>query len=105
MSLKYGTKLLYISLHFLIINFNIMAGGAPISSNTTTNYDPSKNYSLPMAIMTALFFMIGFITVLNDVLIPSLKGLFELQGWQAMLIQFCFYSYNIEHTKLLIQPL
>jgi MFS transporter, FHS family, L-fucose permease len=69
-----------------------MAGGAPISSNTTSNYDPSKNYSLPMAIMTALFFMIGFITVLNDVLIPSLKGLFELQGWQAMLIQFCFFT-------------
>lgn len=69
-----------------------MAGGAPISSTTNTSYDPSKNYSLPMAIMTALFFMIGFITVLNDVLIPSLKGLFHLQGWQAMLIQFCFFT-------------
>lgn len=63
-----------------------------MSSNSNTNYDPSKNYSVPMTIMTSLFFMIGFITVLNDVLIPSLKGLFDLQGWQAMLIQFCFFT-------------
>lgn len=69
-----------------------MAGGAPISNNTKTTYDPNQNYSVPMTIMTALFFMIGFITVLNDVLIPSLKGVFDLQGWQAMMIQFCFFT-------------
>ena len=69
-----------------------MAGGAPLSSNTNSNYDPNKNYSVPMTIMTSLFFMIGFITVLNDVLIPSLKGVFDLQGWQAMMIQFCFFT-------------
>lgn len=49
------------------------------------------NYSVPLALMISLFFMIGFITVLNDVLIPSLKGLFELNRWQAMLVQFCFF--------------
>lgn len=69
-----------------------MAAGAPISSNTNTNYDPNKNYSLPMAIMTSFFFMIGFITCLNDVLIPSMKGIFNLEGWQAMFIQFCFFT-------------
>lgn len=69
-----------------------MAGGAPITSNTNSTYDPQANYSVPMTIMTALFFMIGFITVLNDVLIPSLKGVFDLQGWQAMMIQFCFFT-------------
>ena len=49
------------------------------------------NYTVPLALMVALFFMIGFITVLNDVLIPCLKGLFELNRWQAMLVQFCFF--------------
>ncbi len=52
----------------------------------------SKNrYTIPLILMVSLFFIIGFITVLNDVLIPSLKGLFELNRWQAMLIQFCFF--------------
>jgi MFS transporter, FHS family, L-fucose permease len=68
-----------------------MAGGAPISTNLNTSYDPNKSYALPMAIMTAFFFMIGFITCLNDVLIPSMKGIFNLEGYQAMFIQFCFF--------------
>lgn len=57
-----------------------------ISGNENTNY------AVPLALMVSLFFMIGFITVMNDVLIPSLKGLFELRTWQAMLIQFCFFG-------------
>jgi len=69
-----------------------MAGGGPISSGSKTSFDPNKNYTLPMAIMCSLFFMIGFITVLNDVLIPSLKGIFDLKPWQALLIQFCFFT-------------
>ena len=69
-----------------------MAGGGPISSGGNSSYDPNKNYFVPMAIMCSLFFMIGFITVLNDVLIPSLKGIFDLKPWQALLIQFCFFA-------------
>lgn len=69
-----------------------MAGGGPISSGGNSNFDPNKSYAVPMAIMTFLFFMIGFITVLNDVLIPSLKGIFDLKPWQAILIQFCFFT-------------
>jgi FHS family L-fucose permease-like MFS transporter len=42
--------------------------------------------------MTAIFFMWGFITELNDVLIPHLKSVFELKYWQAMLVQFCFFG-------------
>lgn len=56
----------------------------------------SARYTVPLMLMISLFFMIGFITVLNDVLIPSLKGLFELNGVQAMLVQFCFFiAYGI----------
>jgi FHS family L-fucose permease-like MFS transporter len=42
--------------------------------------------------LTSLFFMWGFITALNDVLIPYLKGMFELNFTQAMLVQFCFFG-------------
>ncbi len=62
------------------------------NSQVSSGYDPKANYTAPLILMVSLFFMIGFITVLNDVLIPSLKGLFELKAWQAMLIQFCFFG-------------
>ncbi|CAH9065138.1 L-fucose-proton symporter [Pseudoalteromonas holothuriae] len=52
----------------------------------------NKNYLLPLSAMTTLFFLWGFITVLNDVLIPRLKGVFDLNYTEAMMIQFCFFS-------------
>ena len=45
-----------------------------------------------LAIVTALFFMWGFITVLNDILVPHLKGIFDLSYAEVMLIQFSFFS-------------
>ncbi len=45
-----------------------------------------------LAVMTTIFFMWGFITELNDVLIPHLKAVFELNYWRAMLVQFCFFT-------------
>ncbi|MDR6434447.1 sugar MFS transporter [Brucella pseudogrignonensis] len=52
----------------------------------------SKNYSFALASLTMLFFMWGFITCLNDILIPHLKGVFQLNYFQSMLIQFCFFG-------------
>ena len=46
----------------------------------------------PLAILTSLFFIWGFITCLNDILIPHLKAVFTLNYTQAMLIQFCFFA-------------
>lgn len=54
--------------------------------------DERKDYRLPLAAMTTLFFLWGFITVLNDILIPHLKEAFDLNYTQAMLIQFCFFG-------------
>jgi MFS transporter, FHS family, L-fucose permease len=54
--------------------------------------DSSSNYSLPLALMVSLFFLFGFTTVLNDILIPHLKGLFSLTQTEAMLVQFCFFG-------------
>jgi FHS family L-fucose permease-like MFS transporter len=54
--------------------------------------DQKANYTVPLTLMISLFFMFGFITVLNDILIPHLKGLFKLTTLQAMLVQFCFFG-------------
>jgi FHS family L-fucose permease-like MFS transporter len=53
---------------------------------------PIPNYSRPMAIVTTLFFMWGFITCLNDILVPHLKSLFDLDYSRVMLVQFAFFS-------------
>lgn len=42
--------------------------------------------------LTTLFFMWGFLTALNDILVPYLKGMFDLNYTRAMLIQFCFFG-------------
>jgi FHS family L-fucose permease-like MFS transporter len=49
-------------------------------------------YRGPFAIMTVLFFMWGFMTVWNDVLIPRFKEAFTLNYFQAMLVQFAFFG-------------
>jgi len=54
---------------------------------------PEKNpYFGSLAILTSLFFIWGFITCLNDILIPHLKSVFTLNYTQAMLVQFCFFT-------------
>ncbi len=50
------------------------------------------NHIYSLALLSTLFFMWGFITVLNDILIPHLKGLFELNYTRTMLIQLCFFG-------------
>jgi FHS family L-fucose permease-like MFS transporter len=36
--------------------------------------------------------MWGFLTCLNDILVPHLKSIFDLSYTQAMLVQFAFFS-------------
>lgn len=64
---------------------------APEMAKGTSQATP-QNYTAPLALMISLFFLFGFITVLNDILIPHLKGLFALSYVQAMLVQFCFFG-------------
>jgi FHS family L-fucose permease-like MFS transporter len=45
-----------------------------------------------MSVATALFFMVGFLTCLNDIVIPHLKSIFELNYTEAILVQFAFFS-------------
>ena len=52
---------------------------------------PSTNVRA-MAMVTTLFFMWGFLTCLNDILVPHLKSIFDLTYTQVMLVQFAFFS-------------
>lgn len=51
-----------------------------------------ERYGRPLAILTTLFFMWGFITCLNDILVPHLKSIFDLNYTNVMLVQFAFFS-------------
>ncbi|MGC9953558.1 MAG: sugar MFS transporter [Rhizomicrobium sp.] len=55
--------------------------------------DGSKNgHALALSVLTTLFFVWGFCTCLNDILVPLLKKVFELNYVQTMLIQFVFFG-------------
>jgi len=60
--------------------------------STATASGNSPTYRGPFAIMTVLFFMWGFMTVFNDILIPRFKEAFTLDYFQAMLVQFAFFG-------------
>ena len=65
------------------------------STNTNPPVGPASadiNYSRPLTVVTTLFFMWGFLTCLNDILVPHLKSIFDLSYTRVMLIQFAFFS-------------
>lgn len=51
-----------------------------------------SNYRVALYSLMLLFFMMGFITCLNDILIPYLKSIFNLSYAQANLINLCFFG-------------
>jgi FHS family L-fucose permease-like MFS transporter len=58
----------------------------------TTTAPASRTNWFALGIVTFVFFMWGFLTSLNDVLIPHLKSLFSLNYAQSMLVQFTFFG-------------
>ena len=67
----------------------IGAVGQPVQSDGQSS---GQTYRGPFAIMTVLFFMWGFMTVWNDILIPRFKEAFTLNYFKAMLVQFAFFG-------------
>lgn len=66
-------------------------------STTLASAAPSMHarggrYTTPLVVLTSIFFLWGFMTSLNDVLIPHLRAMFTLSYTQAMMIQFCFFT-------------
>jgi len=64
----------------------------PTGSSAKSAEEQQKTQTFAFIAMTCLFFFWGFITVLNDILIPFLKESFDLNYTQAMLVQFCFFG-------------
>jgi MFS transporter, FHS family, L-fucose permease len=67
-----------------------VTGSGKLRTNATIA--KAENYTRPLAIVTTLFFMWGFLTCLNDILIPHLKSIFELSYAKVMLVQLAFFS-------------
>jgi FHS family L-fucose permease-like MFS transporter len=77
----------------------------PPSTSTTTVSETNTTYTAPLAIVTTLFFMWGFLTCLNDILVPHLKSIFDLNYAQVMLVQFAFFGayflFSIPSAKII----
>ena len=69
-----------------------MATGVARENSTTSISNPNRNYTIPLMLMVSLYFGIGFITALNDILVPHFKDLFHLTNVTALLVQFCFFG-------------
>jgi FHS family L-fucose permease-like MFS transporter len=61
------------------------------AENNNANHTSHTPFSA-MAMASSLFFMWGFLTCLNDILIPHLKNIFDLNYFEVMFVQFCFFS-------------
>src|SRR6202166_2069384 len=68
----------------------ITTGSDSVQSTPPASATP--NYSRPLAIVPTLFFMWGFLTCLNDILVPHLKSPFPVSYARAMLVQSAFFS-------------
>ena len=62
------------------------------SRSAAVSSDSLSSYTGPLAVVTTLFFMWGFLTCLNDILVPHLKPIFDLNYTKVMLIQFSFFG-------------
>jgi FHS family L-fucose permease-like MFS transporter len=62
------------------------AAGATVATAATAPYGPA------LAAVTVLFFMWGFLTCLDDILVPHLKAVFDLGYARGALVQFSFFS-------------
>ncbi len=75
------------------------------SLQETQTFNPNTNYRAALSVVTTLFFMWGFLTCLNDILVPHLKAIFDLNYKKAMLIQFAFFGayflFSIPSAKII----
>jgi len=69
-----------------------MAIGVTREDSITGVQTAKRNYTIPLMLMVSLYFGIGFITALNDILVPHFKDLFHLTNVTALLVQFCFFG-------------
>jgi len=82
---------------------NISTSSAAVESTAAPGVQ--GRYGGALAVVTTLFFMWGFLTCLNDILIPHLKSIFDLNYTKTMLIQFAFFGsyfiFSVPSAKLI----
>jgi MFS transporter, FHS family, L-fucose permease len=64
----------------------------PITKVISSVTDSTVKTRSALLLVFAVFFILGGVTNINDVLIPKLKGLFQLTHFQANLVQFAFFT-------------
>lgn len=88
MRLGYPSKFTFTDINIFMAT---LGAATPVATSTSTSVS-GQTYRGPFAIMTVLFFLWGFMTVWNDLLIPRFKEAFTLTYFQAMLVQFAFFG-------------
>ena len=73
-------------------SFNVQAVATLNKPAEAVTAAPVKTDLGAMAMVSTLFFAWGFLTCLNDILIPHLKNIFDLNYAEVMLVQFAFFS-------------
>jgi MFS transporter, FHS family, L-fucose permease len=61
------------------------------TDSPAASFHAEKTNYPALAMVTTLFFVWGFLTSLNDILIPHLKSIFDLNYAEALLIQTAFF--------------
>ena len=72
----------------ILINYSLM--GSIKNSLNKSNMNSKKGLN-PLIIIGTLFFIFGFVTWVNSVLIPYLQIACELNNFQSYLVAFAFY--------------
>ena len=69
-----------------------MAAGIDAEGVAVMANENRVSYTVPLILMVSLYFGIGFITAMNDILVPHFKDLFHLTNFLALLVQMAFFG-------------
>ncbi|HJT41823.1 MAG TPA: sugar MFS transporter [Sphingobium sp.] len=82
-----------------------MAGPVSSTAAIAADHHPGTRYGPALTLLASLFFMWGFITVINNTLLPHLRSVFELSYTQTTLIEsvwfIAYFVASIPSAKLI----
>lgn len=81
-----------------------LPSGAPANGGSPS-VGPAQSYTAALTLLASLFFMWGFITVINNTLLPHLRSVFDLSYTQTTLIEsvwfIAYFVASIPSAKLI----